>query len=91
MAPRKRSAMTDDDSTALISPSEGTYRIEPSKSKVHYSGKHMFGMGTVRATFAIKAGELHVADPIGGSEATVTVDAASFTSNISKVRGRPKK
>ena len=29
----------------------GTYRIDPDRSVIRYSGKHMFGLGTVHATF----------------------------------------
>jgi polyisoprenoid-binding protein YceI len=38
-------------------------------------------MGTVHATFAISRGDLTIADPVTRSVATVTVDAASFTSD----------
>jgi polyisoprenoid-binding protein YceI len=66
-------------------PSTGTYRIDPSTSSVRYSGKHMFGTGTVHATFTISDGELHLADDLSESRATVTVDAGSFAS------GNPKR
>jgi polyisoprenoid-binding protein YceI len=59
----------------------GSYRLDPARSQVHYSGKHMFGLGTVRATFAVREGSLEVGDPITASSATVIVDAGSFTSN----------
>jgi polyisoprenoid-binding protein YceI len=76
--------MTDssDASTAVLA--QGRYRLDPDKSQVHYSSKHMFGMGTVHATFAVQGGELHVSEPLETSRATVTVDAASFTSNSAK-------
>ncbi len=57
-----------------------------------YSGRHMFGLGTVHATFTVRCGELRVADPPNASTVAVTVDATSFHSNSAKrdkdVRGR---
>jgi len=62
----------------------GTYRLDPSKSRVRYSGKHMFGMGTVHATFTVEGGELRVCEPLATSSVIVTVDAASFSSNSAR-------
>jgi polyisoprenoid-binding protein YceI len=63
---------------------QGTYRLDPTKSQVHYTGKHLFGMGTVHATLSIRAGELRVCEPLAASTVTVTVDAASFSSANTK-------
>jgi polyisoprenoid-binding protein YceI len=68
--------------TAILTP--GTYRLDPTKSAVHYTGKHLFGIGTVHATFAIEHGELRIREPLATSSATVTVDAASFSSANTK-------
>lgn len=62
-------------------PAAGTYRIDPQRSTVSYSGRHMFGMGAVHATFTIRSGELRIADPPTGSSVTVSIDADSFKSN----------
>ena len=51
---------------------------------MHYSGKHMFGLGTVHATFTVREGELRVGEPWTTSRVTVTVDAASFSSNSAR-------
>jgi len=64
--------------------SPGRYRLEPTQSQVRYSSKHMFGLGTVHAVFSIQEGELRVGDPLTASSVTVTVAAASFTSNSAK-------
>lgn len=76
--------MTDssDAFTAVLAP--GGYRLDPDRSQVHYSGKHMFGMGTVHATFAVQGGELRISEPLENSSVTVAVDAASFKSNSAK-------
>jgi polyisoprenoid-binding protein YceI len=73
--------MTDSGTAAIAGLTPGTYRIDPTQSQVHYSGKHMFGMGTVRATFSIAGGELRVGDTLASSRTVVTVDATSFSSN----------
>lgn len=76
--------MTDSSTASATGLAPGTYRLDPTKSKVHYTGKHMFGMGTVHATFTIHGGELCVREPLATSSATVTVDAASFSSANSR-------
>jgi len=81
-----------DDSAASGLPSPGTYRLDPDASRIHYVGRHLFGAGTVRASFAATRGELGLAGTIAGSRVSVTVDAASFTSGNARrdrdVRGR---
>jgi polyisoprenoid-binding protein YceI len=69
-------------STAVLA--AGTYRLDPAKSRVQYTGKHMFGLGTVHATFTIEGGELRIREPLATSSVAVTVDAASFSSNNAK-------
>jgi polyisoprenoid-binding protein YceI len=65
-------------------PTVGTYRMDPARSTVTYSGRHMFGLGIVHASFAIRSGELQVGDPLSASAVAVTVDAASFHSSSAK-------
>lgn len=69
-------------SHAVIAP--GRYRLDLDQSKVRYCGKHMFGLGTVHATFGIEDGQIEVAEPTDASSATVVVDAASFRSNSAR-------
>lgn len=68
--------------TETITP--GRYHLDPSRSRVLYSGKHMFGLGTVHATFTIRDGELRVDEELTASEVSVTVAAASFSSNSAR-------
>lgn len=70
------------DSTHIVA--AGRYRIDPDRSRVRYSGKHMFGMGTVHATFSVRDGDLSVGDAAGALTTRVTVDAASFSSDSEK-------
>ena len=76
--------MTADSTTPLQAPAPGTYRVDPQRSTLSYSGRHRFNTGTVHATFTISSGEIRVADPLTDSVVTVTVDAASFKSNSAR-------
>jgi polyisoprenoid-binding protein YceI len=84
MFTREEVAMTQHRPASTALPPPGRYKVDPAASTIHYSGKHMFGTGTVHATFAIREGELNIADPVTSSTAAVTVDAASFTSKSAK-------
>src|SRR6476661_677077 len=70
--------------TNLELPTVGTYRMDPQRSNISYSGRHMFGVATVHATFALSSGELRVAEPFTASTVSVAVAATSFTSNSAK-------
>jgi polyisoprenoid-binding protein YceI len=76
--------MTADSTRTIHLPATGTYRVQPEQSVVSYSGRHMFGLGTVHATFTVTSGELGVGDPATTSTVAVVIDAASFHSNSAK-------
>ncbi len=76
--------MTDNGTTSQAVLAPGTYRIDPDQSQVRYTGKHMFGLGTVHATFSIQEGQIEVGDPVESSSATVVVDATSFHSDSAR-------
>jgi len=76
--------MTDSGTTSQAVLAPGTYRIDQDQSQVRYTGKHMFGLGTVHATFTIEQGQIEVANPIESSSATVIVDATSFHSDSAR-------
>lgn len=76
--------MTEPDRTTSTGLSPGHYRLRPDESSVHYTGKHMFGLGTVHATFGVREGALLIDDAQALSEATIVVDAASFASDNAK-------
>jgi polyisoprenoid-binding protein YceI len=44
-------------------PAPATYEIDPAASKVSFVTRHMFGLGQVRGTFALKEGRITVTDP----------------------------
>jgi polyisoprenoid-binding protein YceI len=70
--------------TPVEVPAAGTYAIDPARSKVEYSGRHMFGLGVVHAAFSIVSGKLTVTDPPTSSRVEVHLNASSFTSNNAK-------
>ncbi len=72
--------MTDARTATVDIPPAGTYRIDPQRSTVSYSGRHMFGLGAVHATFTIRSGELRITDPPSRSSTRVLIDADSFSS-----------
>ena len=72
------------DAPSLAVPAAGRYRVDPQRSTVTYSGRHMFGLGAVKATFTIASSELLVADPVAASTVVVSVDAGSFRSDKSR-------
>lgn len=76
--------MTPSNDSSIAGLAPGRYRLDPNASQVYYTGKHMFGMGTVHATFAVQTGELRISNPLETSMVIVTVEAASFSSNSAK-------
>ncbi|MFC1407238.1 MULTISPECIES: YceI family protein [Streptacidiphilus] len=69
-------------------PPAGAYVIDPSRSTIDFTTKHMFGLGTVTGTFTLRSGRITVATPTIASGAVVVADAASFSSGH---RGRDEK
>ncbi|HVV07718.1 YceI family protein [Amycolatopsis sp.] len=79
--------MTNTEAGAVEIPAAGTYRIDAAQSGLSFKTKHFFGLGPVRGTFRIREGELNVTDPVAGSTATATIDAASIdTGNAGRDR-----
>jgi len=72
--------MTPPTTTRFRLPAAGRYVLDPQRSTASYTGRHMFGMGRVRAQLTITSGELRVTTPVRDSQVTATVDAASFQS-----------
>ncbi|GAB3315691.1 YceI family protein [Geodermatophilus aquaeductus] len=72
--------MTVGSATPIEIPTAGRYRIDPRRSTLAYTGRHLFGLGTVHATFQVLSGEVVVADPVTGTTVAAVVDAGSFSS-----------
>jgi polyisoprenoid-binding protein YceI len=76
--------MTVDSSSPVQVPTAGAYRVDPGQSTARYRGRHLFGLGTVHATFAVPAGEVQVRVPVVDSTVVLEVDPASFSSGNAK-------
>ena len=59
-------------------PSLGHYEIDVSRSAVEVRTRHMFGLGPVRGTFAIRSGSVDIADPPTDSAIHAEIGTASF-------------
>ncbi|MCX4547568.1 YceI family protein [Streptomyces sp. NBC_01387] len=65
-------------------PQLGRYDIDTSSSVIKFRTKHMFGLGSVLGTFAIRGGTVDVAEPLGESSVRVEIDTASFETGTEK-------
>jgi polyisoprenoid-binding protein YceI len=61
-------------------PPSGRYRIDPERSTITISTRHLFGLGPVRATVALRDGRIQVNDPVTGSAVRASAAAVSFRS-----------
>lgn len=61
-------------------PRAGRYRIDPEASTVTIRTRHLFGLGPVRATLALRDGRIQVAAPPQASAVTARFAASTFRS-----------
>ena len=59
-------------------PQPGHYDIDPDRSRVTFATRHLFGLGRVTGSFAIRGGTADVADPIAASTIYAEIETASF-------------
>ena len=67
-------------SKQLEVPRVGRYRIDPQASTVTIRTRHLFGLGPVRATLALRDGRIQVAAPPDESAVTARFAASTFRS-----------
>ena len=75
--------MTSTATETVEVPAAGAYRIDPGESTISFATRHIFGLAGVRGTFALRAGHVHVADPVHGSALRATIDASSVDTGLS--------
>jgi polyisoprenoid-binding protein YceI len=69
------------DSTSRLGvPQLGRYDIDPGASGVTFRTRHLFGLGGVTGTFAIRGGTVDVTEPLNDASIRVEIDAASIAS-----------
>jgi polyisoprenoid-binding protein YceI len=61
-------------------PTAGRYRIDPGRSTLTVTTRHLFGLGAVRATLALRGGRITVADPVTRSTVEARAAAGTFRS-----------
>lgn len=59
-------------------PPAGNYKVDPARSSLTFTTRHMFGLGEVTGTFQVQSGSITVAEPITRSTAQAVVEAGSF-------------
>jgi len=59
-------------------PQPGHYDIDPGRSRVTFATRHLFGLGRVRGSLAVRGGSADVADPIAASAVYAEIETASF-------------
>jgi polyisoprenoid-binding protein YceI len=60
-------------------PPLGRYEVDVTRSTVTFRTRHMFGLGPVRGTFAIRSGTADIAEPLADSVIHAEIDTASFS------------
>ena len=71
----------------VVTPTAGSYRIDPRRSRIAFTTRHLFGLGAVHGTFGFQDGVIRVAVPLEESSVRATISAASFsTGNRSRDR-----
>lgn len=74
-------------STTIQAPTAGRYWIDPDRTTVTVAARHMFGLGPVSGTVALRAGEVVITEPISASRLQARLDATTFdTRNPSRDR-----
>ena len=70
--------MQTESAVIVTTPQPGHYNIDPGRSRVTFATRHLFGLGRVRGSFAIRGGTADVADPIAASAIYAEIETASF-------------
>jgi polyisoprenoid-binding protein YceI len=67
-------------SSTVTAPPPGRYRIDPDHSTIAVRTTHLFGLGAVHATFALRSALIVLEKRIANSRVEAVADAASFDS-----------
>ncbi|WP_091620581.1 YceI family protein [Amycolatopsis saalfeldensis] len=58
-------------------PAPGAYRLDPDRTAVTFSTRHLFGLAPVRGFFRLRSGHVDVADPLPSSAVRAVIEASS--------------
>jgi polyisoprenoid-binding protein YceI len=70
--------MQTEPAVVATTPQPGHYDIDPDRSRVTFATRHLFGLGRVSGSFAIRGGTADIADPIAASTVYAEIQTASF-------------
>ena len=70
--------MQTEPAVTATTPQPGHYDIDPDRSRVTFATRHLFGLGRVKGSFAVRGGTADVADPITASAIRAEIETASF-------------
>jgi polyisoprenoid-binding protein YceI len=73
--------MKTDPAVLAAAPPPGHYDIDPDRSRVTFVTRHLFGLGRVKGSLAIRRGRADIADPLEVSALYAEIDTASFHTN----------
>jgi polyisoprenoid-binding protein YceI len=62
----------------------GSYRLDPTRSTVSFRTRHLFGLGRVQGTFALRAGQIRIARLVEQSSVRAVLAADSFSTGNSR-------
>lgn len=65
-------------SATITAPAPGTYQLDVSRSNIAFTTRHLFGLSGVQGTFALRDGNVTIAEPLSASHLVITADARSF-------------
>jgi polyisoprenoid-binding protein YceI len=77
--------MQTEPAVVTTTPQPGHYDIDTAHSGVTFATRHLFGLGRVTGTFAIRRGTADIADPIAASSIYAEIETASF-----RTKGGPR-
>jgi len=70
--------MHNEPAVITTAPPPGHYDIDPDRSRVTFATRHLFGLGRVKGSLAIRGGTADVADPVAASAIYAEIETASF-------------
>lgn len=59
-------------------PAAGYYRLDPLRTEVRFSTRHLFGLGGVTGTVKLRDAEFNITDPASESTVVAVLNATSF-------------
>lgn len=74
-------------SATIEAPPAGRYWVDPDRTTVQISARHMFGLGRVTGTIALHEAEVRIGDPVSQTWLRARLDATTFhTGNAARDR-----